>query len=136
MKQAFKKQSGVTFIGLVFILGMIAMVVLFVLRLFPLYNEKFQIESAMETVVAQPDSSNATIVETRRAFMRAIAVTNISKFTDSSVKEHVNLIKPKNKSEPPLLHVQYQSTNKLFGDIELLMTFDKQIPLTNSTGGG
>ena len=133
MKQPSKNQSGVTFIGLVFILGMIALVVIFVLRLFPLYNEKFQIEAAMQTVVSQPDAENKSIADTRRAFMSAIAVTNISRF-DTNIKDHVNIIKPKTKDEPPMLHVQYQSTNKLFADIQLLISFDKQLPLDNSAG--
>ena len=133
MKQPFKNQSGMTFIGLVFILGTIALVVIFVLRLFPLYNEKFQIEAAMQTVVSRPDAENRNIADTRKAFLTALAVTNISRF-NKNVKDHVNIIKPKTKGEPPMLHVQYQATNKLFADIQLLMSFDKQLPLDNSAG--
>ena len=59
-----KKQSGVTFIGLVFILGTIALVVIFVLRAFPLYNEKFQVTAAANSVAskADPDSRQPSLI--------------------------------------------------------------------------
>jgi Tfp pilus assembly protein PilE len=135
MKQSLKQQSGLTFIGLVFVLAIIAMVVLFVLRLFPLYNEKLQVEAAMQTVVNQPGAASRNINETRGAFMRALAVTNITRFTSNNVRDHVDIVKPARAGEPPLLHVKYQATNKLFADIQLLLDFDKQLPLSN-TGGG
>jgi len=135
MKQSLKQQSGLTFIGLVFVLAIIAMVVLFVLRLFPLYNEKLQVEAAMQTVVNQPGAASRNINETRSAFMRALAVTNITRFTSNNVRDHVDIVKPARAGEPPLLHVKYQATNKLFADIQLLLDFDKQLPLSN-TGGG
>jgi Na+-transporting methylmalonyl-CoA/oxaloacetate decarboxylase gamma subunit len=134
MKNSMKQQTGLTFIGLCFVLSFIAIVVVFVLRLFPLYNEKFQIEAAMNTVVSQPDSSKRTIAETRSAFMRALAVTNINRFDNKNIKDHVNIIKPAKSGEPPMLHVQYQATNKLFADIQLLLSFDRKLPLTNSSG--
>jgi len=135
MKQSLKQQSGLTFIGLVFVLAIIAMVVLFVLRLFPLYNEKFQVEAAMQTVVNQPGAASRNINETRGAFMRALAVTNITRFTSNNVRDHVDIVKPARAGEPPLLHVKYQATNKLFADIQLLLDFDKQLPLSNTAGG-
>ena len=134
MKQSYKQQSGITFIGLCFVLAFIALVVIFVLRLFPLYNEKFQIESAMQTVVSQPDAAKKSIVETRSAFQRALAVTNINRFTTANLKDHLFIIKPTQSGGPPMLQVKYQATNKLFADIQLLLTFDKQIPMTNTTG--
>ncbi len=134
MKHSIKQQTGLTFIGLCFILSFIAIVVVFVLRLFPLYNEKFQIEAAMQTVVSQPESAKRNITDTRSAFMRALAVTNINRFNNKNIKDHVNIIKPAKSGEPPMLHVQYQATNKLFADIQLLLSFDRKLPLVGSTG--
>lgn len=130
MKQALKKQSGLTFLGLVFILGTLAMVVLFVLRLFPLYNEKFQIEAALQSVISQPDVATMSVADVRRAFMRSLAVTNITRF-DGTLNDHMDLVKAA-RGQPPMLHLHYQATNKLFADIQLLLEFDKQLPLDGS----
>jgi len=134
MKHSMKQQTGLTFIGLCFVLSFIAIVVVFVLRVFPLYNEKFQIEAAMNTVVSQPESAKRSIADTRSAFMRALAVTNINRFNNKNIKDHVNIIKPAKSGEPPMLHIQYQATNKLVADIQLLLVFDKKLPLSGSTG--
>ncbi|MGF1670299.1 MAG: DUF4845 domain-containing protein [Balneolaceae bacterium] len=134
MNKLLKKQSGLTFLGLCFVLAFIAIVVLFTLRLFPLYNEKFQVEAAMRTVVSQPDADKKSVADTRSAFMRALAVTNIDRFTSRNIRDHVNIIKPSKAGEPPLLHVQYEATNKLFADLELLLKFDKTLPLTGDKG--
>lgn len=134
MKTSLKRQSGLTFLGLVFVLAILALLTVFVLRLFPLYNEKLQVESAMQTVASQPDAASMSPAEARSAFQRALMVTNITRFTDQSVRELVNVVKPARAGEPPMLHVQYQATNKLFGDVQLLMAFDKQVPLEKSTG--
>jgi len=134
MSKLLKKQSGLTFIGLCFVLAIIAVFVLFALRLFPLYNEKLQVEAAMRTVASQPDAGKKSIADTRSAFLRALAVTNIDRFTSRNVRDHVNIIKPDKTGEPPLLHVQYRATNKLVADLELLLTFDKTLPLTGDKG--
>jgi hypothetical protein len=119
MNQPLKKQSGLTFIGLVFVLGTIAMVVLFVLRLFPLYNEKLQVEAAVQTVLNQPDAESMSQADLRRAFLRAISVSNVRRFNAS-------------KGQPPMLNMHYQSTNKLFADVQLLIEYDRQFPLDGS----
>ena len=131
MNQPLKKQSGLTFIGLVFILGTIAMVVLFVLRLFPLYNEKLQVEAAVQTVLNQPDAKSMSEADLRRAFLRAISVSNVRRFNDANIKNHLDIVKA-SKGQPPMLNMHYQSTNKLFADVQLLIEYDRQFPLDGS----
>ena len=134
MKQILNRQSGLTFIGLVFVLGIIALIVIFVLRLFPLYNEKYQVEAAMETVAAQPDADKKNVTEIRRAFRNALAVTSVRVFTDDNLRDLVNLDKPKRRGDPPMLHIHYTSIKPLFGDVQLLLNFEKSVPLANTIG--
>ena len=129
------KQKGITFIGLCFVLAFIAIVVLFVLRAFPLYNEKFQITAAINSVVSRPDAPELSETDVRKYFMRNIQITNIERFTDQNIKDHVEIIKSKKKGEPKLLHVHYEARNKLFSDLNLLLVFDKTAPLRGSITG-
>ena len=123
-------QQGITLIGLMFILGFIAVLVTFGVRAFPLYNEKMQIVSAMNTIAADPESGGKSETEVQKAFLRNIeATTNIQRFTDHNVKDYVHVIKPEKRGDQKLLQVTYQSTNKLFSDLELLMNFDQKVPL-------
>lgn len=135
MRTMLKTQNGMTTIGIVFVLAIIAGVVTIVLRLFPLYNEKFQVVSALNAVVAQPDAASYTTQSAGKAFMKAISVTNIDRFTDKGIKDNLVIIKPKKKGDPRMLHMNYEARNKFFDDIYFVMVFDKQIPISGSSTG-
>ena len=136
MKQILNRQSGMTFISFLFVLAIIIVAVLFILRIFPLYNEKFQVEAAMQSVINQPDAANKNLADTRLAFLTALMVTNLTRFTDRTVREHVFLIRPQKLGDPPILHVKYEARNNLYGDLDLILSFDKQLPITSTAGAG
>lgn len=133
MKNLKQKQEGLTFLGLCIILGFIAIVVLFVLRAFPLYNEKFQVNAAINSVASRPDAESLKDSDVIKYFMHNIQVTNIERFTDNNVKDHVEVIKPTKRGGDKLMHVHYEARNILFGDLYLVLVFDRKVPLK---GGG
>ena len=136
MKNMIANQRGITMWGVMFVIAFIAIVILFAVRVFPLYNEKMQIITAMNSVASQPNAPDMNAAEVRSTFYKAIQITNITRFNDRNLKDHVKLLKPTKKGEPSILHVKYSSTNALFADIQLLIEFDEQIPLTGTRGGG
>lgn len=135
MTTTLYRQSGITFWGLCFVLFFIGVLVLFTLRAFPLYNEKFQIMSAINSIVDRPDASKLSESDVRKYFMRNIQITNIDRFNDRNVKDHVTVIKPKNRGEPRIMHVQYEARNDLFSDLDLVLTFDVKKPLRGPGAG-
>ena len=130
MRRLFRKQSGMTAVGILLILVVLAGAVTIVLRLFPLYNEKFQVVSALNTVVSQPDAAKFTTKKAGKSFMTSMAITNIERFTDGNIKNHLVVIKPKKSGQPRVLHLHYEARNKFFADIEFVLVFDKKIPLS------
>ena len=135
MKNLVSRQQGLTFIGLCFILAFIAIVVMFVVRAFPLYNEQFQIEAAINSVVSRPDAAGLSEKSVRDYFMRNMAITNIERFTDRNVKDHVKVEKPSKQGDPKIMHVTYEARNVLYGNIYLVMVFDKKYPLRGGDTG-
>jgi len=130
------RQCGMTFWGVLFIFGFIAIVVLFSLRAFPLYNEKMSVISAMNSVSQRPDSSKLTTKNIRKYFLRNIeATTNIERFTDQSVKQLVKVIKPRKKGQPRILHVKYQATSPLVAELYLLLEFDERMEIRGPNTG-
>jgi uncharacterized protein DUF4845 len=136
MRRMIKKQNGLTALGLVFILALVGLVVLIVLRLFPLYNEKFQVESALNSVASKPNAISLTNKKAGKAFLKALAVTNISRFTDDNIKESLVIIKPKKKGQPRILHLSYESRNVFVGDIYFVLVNDRKVPLTGPNVDG
>ena len=94
MRRMIKKQNGMTALGIVFILALLGGVVLIVLRLFPLYNEKFQVDSALNATASRPNAVTFTNREAGKAFLKSLAVTNISRFNNKNIKESLVIIKP------------------------------------------
>lgn len=136
MKSMRSRQRGMTLAGLMFVLGFIGVVVLFAVRAFPLYNEKMQVVSAMNSVAAKPEAASMSEKEVASAFLKNLqATTNIQRFTDKNVKEMVEVIKPEAKGEPKQLWVHYQASNVLFRDLFLMLNFDVKMPLRGNAAG-
>lgn len=135
MSTNMRKQAGITFWGLCFVLFFIGVLVLFTLRAFPLYNEKFQVMSAIDSVVNRPDASDLSEADVRKYFLRNIQVTNIDRFSSRNIKDYVNVIKPKSAGEPRIMHVQFEARNDLFSDLDLVMIFDVKKPLRGPSAG-
>ena len=135
MMNKYAKQQGMTFIGLVLVLAFIAILVLFTLRAFPLFYERTQIVSALESVANRDGSSKFTEKEAQKYFMNGIAITNIERFTDKNVGDYVTLEKPNSGKGPKVLRVKYDATNKLAAGLELLLHVDESIPLAHAGTG-
>ena len=136
MKHASRKQQGMTLGGLIILLAFIAVLVTFAVRAFPLYNEKMQIVAALNSIASQPDAARLSEGEVRSRFLRNLtATTNIDRFNDRNIKEYLNVERPKKSGEPKVIHLAYESRNKLVADLNLLLVFDEKIPLRGNEGG-
>ena len=134
MNKIIYRQKGITFLGVVFVLAIIASFVLFGLKLFPLYNTKFGILKVMTHVVTQPDAAAMSQTDAWKLFYNNADIQGLRMFElDKTVKEHVKVERTENGN---VLHVIYEERNKLFDDIELVLNFDKSMPMGGGTGGG
>lgn len=136
MNKLLNEQRGVTFLGWIIILAIIGYFVLFTLRLFPLYNEKMIVSSAMESVASRPGVDKMSDADVFKNFLRTVQVGGSVRFDDRSIKELAKIEKPKKKGEPRKLTVIFEIRNKFFQDIELVLNFNKSVDLTGTASGG
>lgn len=127
-----RRQGGITFIGILLMLAVLACFVLFVLKAFPLYNEYFAVKTAMNSVASQPADLLVTTRDIQKSFLKNVQLNNVQRFDDKSVKELVMIEKPAKKGQPRVMRVKYESRNVLFKNIYLLMAVDESIAI----GGG
>ncbi|OGT30502.1 MAG: hypothetical protein A2W28_07675 [Gammaproteobacteria bacterium RBG_16_51_14] len=127
-----RRQGGITFIGILLILAVLACFVLFVLKAFPLYNEYFAVKTAMNSVASQPADLLVTTRDIQKSFLKNVQLNNVQRFDDRSVKELVTIQKPEKKGQPRVMRVTYEARNVLFKNIYLLMAVDESIAI----GGG
>jgi len=132
MKNMRNKQNGIGFGGWCSILGILAFFVLFTLRVMPLYSEKFQIISAMESVANKPKAKGMSTTDLRKLFQKNIdATTNSKRFRVSTIKDLVKVVKDK-KTKKRYLHVAYEGRNVFVKDLEFLLPFDHKVELGGS----
>ena len=129
MNHISQRQGGMTALGIFLILAMLACFALFGLTAFPLYNENITVKSAMTSVVNTAPAKRKTTKQIRSKFLRMVELNNVERFTDTTVKELVNVQKSKD-GKKKYLNVKYQATNKLFSNIFLMMDVDETVELT------
>ena len=134
MQNLKNRQHGAGFIGWSTILGLLAFFVLMGLRIFPLYNEKLMVISAMQSVSNMPNAAKMPTKDVRKYLLRNIQVSsNTVRFTDKSVKELVKVITDK-KTKKRYLRVTYEGRNEFIKDIKFLIVFDRKVELGGSGG--
>ena len=136
MNKLINQQRGVTFLGWCIILAIIGFFVLLTLRLFPLYNEKFIVQSAMKSVAARPGIEKASDAEVYKQFLRTVQVGGSRRFDDASIKKLADVEKPKTKGAPKTLNIQFEARNVFFQDIEFVLNFNQTVELTGKPAGG
>jgi hypothetical protein len=135
MNKMLNEQRGVTFLGWCIILAIIGYFVLFTLRLFPLYNEKMIVSSAMESIASRPGVEKMSDADVFKNFLRTVQVGGSVRFDDRSIKELAKIEKPKG-GEPRKLTIIFEVRNKFFQEIELVLNFNKSVELTGKPSGG
>jgi hypothetical protein len=125
-----------TFLGFGIAAAVFIAFILFGLRLFPLYNEKLKVMTAMKSVVNQPNAANFTQSEMQMSFYKNADINGSTIFgTEKAVKQYVKLERGE-KGGPQLIHIAFEMRNKLFDDIELVLVFDDSMPMSSEGGGG
>ena len=126
MKNLLKHQEGITFLGILVILGMLGCFFLFGLRAFPLYTEHFAIKQAMKGVAAQPYKSRNSITRVRSLLLKNLDINSVYSFNDRNIKKVTALKKKKGKR---ILYFKYTKSERLFGELYLTLKTDESIEL-------
>lgn len=125
-----------TFLGWCIVLGIIGFFVLITLRLFPLYNEKFTVISAMKSVAQRPGIDKEADHEILKQFLRTVQVGGSNRFDDSTIRDLASVEKPETKGGHKTLNVQFEARNKFFQDIDFVLNFDETVELTGTASAG
>jgi hypothetical protein len=113
---SLKKQKGVTFIGMLFIGGILVFVALIVMTVFPAYTEFFSVRTVMKSMNKESLSSMSK-KDIMAAFDRRASTSYVTVVTGK------DLSIDKNSSGETVVSVQYQVTKPLAGNISVLLDF-------------
>ena len=113
---SLKKQKGATFIGMLFIGGILVFVALMVMTVFPAYTEFFSVRTVMKAMNTESlnSMSKKEIID---AFDRRASTSYVTVVTGK------DLSIDKNSAGETVVSVQYQVTKPLAGNISVLLDF-------------
>jgi len=109
------------------ILGLIAFFALLILKLFPVYMEKFKVDAAMEYVANQPGAADKKSNEISRGIARNLDVNGVNRITESNFKDYGKVTRDKQKNK--VLTMKYEIRATLFGDLDIVLNYDKTVTL-------
>ena len=80
------RQRGIGFFLLIFIFAVCAAVLLLGMKLFPVYNQYFNVKSVMASMANSDDVKSGTVTEIRNSFNRRAAIAYIDIITGNDLE--------------------------------------------------
>jgi len=119
---ARNRQAGMTAVGIMIILIMVAFFAFFALKLFPIYMESFKVNSALDSIQSETGLGKKPSGEIVTSLMKKLEVDDV----ESVTRKEVSL---ERTASGVTVYVDYEVVTALFGNISLLVIFEKQAEL-------
>ena len=112
-----KHQQGLTFISLVFILGLIALFVLLGLKIGPIYLNHSKVVSTLSELKKTPDIEYQSESEIRNSLSKRFNINYVNDVTQENITitRHENYLK---------IVIEYEVVKNIAGNLSVLITFN------------
>ncbi len=116
MNFSLKKQQGLTFISLFFVLAGIAVVVLLVLKIAPIYMNHSKVVNALAALENTTDVERMSKREISSSLEKRFGMNYVENVDDEDIKitKHGNYLK---------VEIEYEQVEKIVGNLSVLVEF-------------
>jgi hypothetical protein len=114
-----KKQQGMTFISWVAVLALLAVVVMFVLKVTPAYMESFSVRSTLNSL-KEPGESYTGPADIREAIARRFSINNVEDVSGDDIE-----ISPTNGGYE--VSIDYEVRTSYMFNIDLVLSFSHRV---------
>lgn len=118
------RQTGISFIGVIFLLIAIGIVVLLGLKLFPVYMESFKIDTGLKSLIQNPKVDKMTNQEMISSLIKRFDIDDVESINYQNIKRHITI---KRENGTITIVCNYQARAPLFGNLTLLADFHKVV---------
>jgi hypothetical protein len=120
-----RRQNGMTVIGWVLSLVVLAFGVLFVLRLVPVYVESFKVDNALNSLIRDPATADSSRNDIIKKFVARMNIEDIDRFdTEQKVKDYLTVEKGNGRV---VIRMQYQTVAPLVSNLSIVADWDKEV---------
>lgn len=123
--QTLKSQQGMTAIGWIIVLGLIAFFVLLALRLTPGYLEFLTVKGALESLTNEPGITQKTPAEIRSMMGKRFDINDVETITSKDVMIE-------NQGGRLRVWVDYEVRVPVLGNVDAVTTFQDEVELVRN----
>ena len=124
-----RQQSGLSLWELLFFAVLIGITATVVLKLFPLYMEKFKVVKAMKSIAEQPTVRNMDETDIVRALLKHFEIEDVDKFSaPGDLKKIFDVVKNKD-NEGRTMSMKYEIRAPFISDLDVVLKVDKVVPI-------
>ncbi len=119
-----RQQQGVTAIGFVLIIGMIAFFTAIGVKLIPMYIEYYSVTSILKTMQGEPETASRSAAEIEDTILKRFNINEVHRVT----KDDIKITK---EGKKVTIEIAYEARVPLFGNIDIIGNFkDNRIEVT------
>lgn len=118
-----RRQRGMTFWMLLFVLTVLGIAFFVALKLFPMYLESFKIDRAIESVAKDPGVNNWSKAEIKDRLVKRFDIDDVTRINEKNFNAYVGIDK---RGRRVRITVDYQAEAHMVGNVYLVADFKKQ----------
>jgi hypothetical protein len=118
-----RKQEGLTLIGFIIVLAFALFIAFAGMKIGPMYLDNMTVYSAMKEVASERGAARKTPYQIRVKFFTLMNINAIDSVEESAVKTV--------RGNPSRMTVKYEQRKNIIGNLDVVVTFDKTVPLTD-----
>lgn len=118
-----RRQRGMTFWMLLFVLVVLGFAFFVTLKLFPIYLESFKIDRAIESVAKDPGVGDQSKTAIKDTLVKRFDIDDVKRITERNFNEYVDIDK---KGRRVRITVEYRAEAHLAGNVSLVADFKKR----------
>lgn len=115
-----KKQKGMTAIGWLFVIMIVGMFFIVLIRIFPMYKGSFDVSTSLESLTTDPQARGKPAIVIRKLLMKRLDINMVREVSAQDITIS-------RSREGITVEVDYEVRKPLFGDLYLLMAYNKSV---------
>ncbi len=123
------RQRGLSLWELLFYCVLIGVAALVVIKLLPLYMEKFKVEKAMQSLAAQPEIRMLEESDMKNRLLRHFEIEDVDKFSRPEDLKKIFTVTKNKDNEGRTMSMKYEIRAPFLGALDVVLKVDKQIAI-------
>lgn len=119
-----KRQRGLSFLGLIALVGILGFAAVIGLKLIPIYLDSWKIDGVMNAVIKEPGINEQSTQEVINSMLKRLDIDAVDAVNYRNWKDSLTVTKRKNNVT---ISVFYRVETPLIGNLLLVAEFDKKV---------